>query len=153
MLSAEVRLALAQMISQEGHWHPLLRARAIENQCYVLAPAQIGPHAPTAHRYGHSLVVDRWGTAIAESSNQEGVNVASLDLQVAREVRVQLPSLANRRLACQHAQLTSGRNCLRRCRNLAIAGELAEHDIGRRPRPYAGHPNYVRMSDAAGIRT
>ncbi len=56
----------------------------------------------------HSLVIDRWGTAIADTPHQEGVNVASLDLQVSREVRVQLPSLANRRLACQHAQAHDG---------------------------------------------
>ena len=92
------------MTVEEDHWHPLLRARAIENQCYVLAPAQIGHHEPNAHCYGHSLVVDPWGTVIAESPNQEGVIVASLDLQVLREIRVQLPSLANRRLACPHVQ-------------------------------------------------
>lgn len=87
------------MFTGKDHWHPLLRARAIENQCYVVAPAQIGPHEPNAQCYGHSLVVDPWGTVIAESPNQEGVIVADLNFKALREIRVQLPSLANRRLA------------------------------------------------------
>jgi predicted amidohydrolase len=92
------------MFTGKDHWHTLLRARAIENQCYVLAPAQIGFHEPNAQCYGHSLVVDPWGTVIAESPNREGVVVTDLDFQALRDIRSQLPSLANRRLAGHQAQ-------------------------------------------------
>ncbi|MDW8060825.1 MAG: carbon-nitrogen hydrolase family protein [Thermomicrobium sp.] len=81
----------------KDHWHVLLRARAIENQCYVAAPAQIGPHDPGQHCYGHSLVADPWGTVIAEATNRVGVVVTTIDFAYLREVRRQLPSLANRR--------------------------------------------------------
>ena len=81
----------------KDHWHVLLRARAIENQYYVVAPAQIGPHEPQAQCYGHALVVDPWGTVVAEAVNRVGVVVAELDFGYLREIRAQLPSLANRR--------------------------------------------------------
>lgn len=81
----------------KDHWHTLLRARAIENQCYILAPAQIGPHDPHAQCYGHALVADPWGTVIADAPNHEGVVVADIDFAYLRQVRAQVPSLANRR--------------------------------------------------------
>lgn len=81
----------------KDHWHTLLRARAIENQCYVLAPAQIGPHDPHAQCYGHALVADPWGTVIADAPNHEGVVTADIDFAYLRQVRAQVPSLANRR--------------------------------------------------------
>ncbi len=81
----------------KDHWHTLLRARAIENQCYVLAPAQIGPHDPNAQCYGHALVADPWGTVIADAPNHEGVVIADIDFAYLRQVRAQVPSLANRR--------------------------------------------------------
>jgi predicted amidohydrolase len=81
----------------KDHWHTLLRARAIENQCYVAAPAQIGSHDPGQQCYGHSLVADPWGTVIAEAINRVGVVVTTLDFAYLRAVRAQLPSLANRR--------------------------------------------------------
>ncbi len=81
----------------KDHWHVLLRARAIENQYYIAAPAQIGPHDPGQQCYGHALVADPWGTVIAEAVNRVGVVVATIDFTYLREVRAQLPSLANRR--------------------------------------------------------
>jgi predicted amidohydrolase len=81
----------------KDHWHTLLRARAIESQCYVLAPAQIGRHEPHAQCYGHALVADPWGTIVAEAPNYEGVVIADLDFDYLRKVRAELPSLANRR--------------------------------------------------------
>lgn len=81
----------------KDHWHVLLRARAIENQYYVAAPAQIGPHDPGQQCYGHALVADPWGTVIAEAVNRVGVVVTTIDFAYLREVRAQLPSLANRR--------------------------------------------------------
>ena len=87
------------LFTGKDHWHTLLRARAIENQCYVLAPAQIGPHDPNAQCYGHALVADPWGTVTADAPNHEGVVIADIDFAYLRQVRTQVPSLANRRPA------------------------------------------------------
>ncbi|MCS7255328.1 MAG: carbon-nitrogen hydrolase family protein [Thermomicrobium sp.] len=99
LAGAELILVPAAFTLYTGkdHWHVLLRARAIENQCYVAAPAQIGPHDPGQQCYGHTLVADPWGTVIAEATNRVGVVVTTLDFGYLREVRQQLPSLANRR--------------------------------------------------------
>ena len=78
------------------HWEVLLRARAIENQLYVAAPAQFGEPMPGRRSYGRSLVVDPWGTVLAQAPDEECVIVAELDRARVRDVRVKLPSLANR---------------------------------------------------------
>jgi predicted amidohydrolase len=80
------------------HWEVLLRARAIENQCYVLAAGQIGNHDPDRTCFGRSMVVDPWGTVIAQAPDVAGVTFADLDLGRLTEIRETLPSLANRRL-------------------------------------------------------
>jgi len=80
------------------HWEVLLRARAIENQCYVLAAGQIGNHEPGRVCYGRSMVVDPWGTVIAQVPDEPGITVADLDLTRLARIRAELPSLANRRL-------------------------------------------------------
>lgn len=85
------------MTTGKDHWEVLIRARAIENGVYMVAPAQIGSHPPGKWCYGRSMVVDPWGTVIATSPDVEGVIVAELDLQRVRTVRRQVPSLANRR--------------------------------------------------------
>ena len=86
------------MFTGKDHWHTLLKARAIENQAFVVAPGQIGAHEPNDSRcYGHSLVVDPWGTVLADSPDQEGVVTADLDFEYLAKLRKQLPSLANRR--------------------------------------------------------
>jgi len=82
----------------KDHWHPLLRARAIENQLYVFAPAQFGAHGPTRRSYGHALVVDPWGVVIAECGDHEGVALARIDLGYQDQVRAALPCLSHRRL-------------------------------------------------------
>jgi predicted amidohydrolase len=82
----------------KDHWHTLLRARAIENQLYVLAPAQFGAHGPTRRSYGHALVVDPWGVVIAECGDHEGVALARIDLAYQDQVRAALPCLSHRRL-------------------------------------------------------
>jgi predicted amidohydrolase len=82
----------------KDHWHVLLRARAIENQAYVMAPAQVGTHGPTRRSYGHALVVDPWGVVIAECSDGEGVALARLDFAYQDKVRAALPCLTHRRL-------------------------------------------------------
>ncbi len=80
-----------------AHWEVLLRARAIENGCFVIAPGQVGEHLPGRDCYGHTMVVDPWGTVLSELHDGVGVIVADLDLARLDEVRGQLPSLENRR--------------------------------------------------------
>jgi predicted amidohydrolase len=81
----------------KDHWEVLLRARAIENQAFVIAPNQFGEAAPHYRSYGHSMIVDPWGVVIAEEPDGEGFAAAELDLDVEDRVRAALPSLANRR--------------------------------------------------------
>lgn len=80
-----------------AHWHTLLRARAIESQCYVFAPAQYGNHHGRRHSYGHSLVVDPWGEIIAEVATDDAVLIADIDPARVQQVRSELPSLQHRR--------------------------------------------------------
>jgi deaminated glutathione amidase len=82
----------------KDHWHPLLRARAIENQVYVLAAAQTGRANEKRICYGHSLIADPWGTVIAEAPDREAVIVAEIDLELQDRVRRELPCLGHRRL-------------------------------------------------------
>jgi deaminated glutathione amidase len=85
------------METGKDHWEVLLRARAIENQAYVLAAAQYGAHLPNRVCYGHSMIVDPWGVVLARGAYQEGVVVADVDLSHADRVRRMVPALANRR--------------------------------------------------------
>lgn len=80
-----------------AHWHVLLRARAIEAQCYVIAPAQHGRHWEKRASYGHSLIIDPWGEVLAEQADGDGVLIADVDPARAAAVRRQLPSLQHRR--------------------------------------------------------
>ena len=80
-----------------AHWEVLIRARAIENQAFVIAAGQIGRHPPDHESYGHSMIVDPWGTVLAQAPDEECFVAADLDLDAQREVREKLPSLANRR--------------------------------------------------------
>jgi len=80
----------------KDHWHVLLRARAIENQCYVAAAAQIGETLPGKPAYGRSLIVDPWGLVVAQAPDEETVIAAELDRAHLQEIRAKLPSLANR---------------------------------------------------------
>ena len=81
-----------------AHWETLLRARAIENQAYVVAPAQGGLHASGRRTYGHSMIVDPWGQVLAVRPEGEGVLLAEIDTKRVQEVRASLPAIANRRL-------------------------------------------------------
>src|ERR687885_131903 len=83
----------------KDHWHVLLRARAIENQNYVAAAAQIGETIPGKLSYGRSLIADPWGTVVAQAPDEETVITAELDRERLLEVRRNLPSLANRQAA------------------------------------------------------
>ena len=80
----------------KDHWHVLLRARAIENQAYVAAAAQVGETLPGKPAYGRSLIADPWGTVVAQAPDVETVVTAELDRARLREIRAKLPSLANR---------------------------------------------------------
>jgi len=82
-----------------AHWEVLLRARAIENQAFVLAPGQVGEAPPQYDSYGHSAIVDPWGIVLAEAPDEECFIAAELDLAEQERVREKLPALANRRPA------------------------------------------------------
>ena len=81
-----------------AHWELLLRARAVENQCYVIAPAQGGEHENGRRTWGHSMVVDPWGEVLGVRAEGEGVVLAEVDANCLATVRRQLPALAHRRL-------------------------------------------------------
>jgi predicted amidohydrolase len=81
----------------KDHWTTLLRARAIENQCFVVAAGQIGTHEPNMSCYGRSTIIDPWGTVLAQAPDGVGIADADLDLDRVAEIRRQLPSLSNRR--------------------------------------------------------
>jgi predicted amidohydrolase len=97
---AQVLLVPAAFMLHTGrdHWEVLLRARAIENQCFVVAAGQIGDHEPGRTCFGRSMVIDPWGTVLAQAPDVVGVAVADLDLDRLATIRAELPSLANRRL-------------------------------------------------------
>ena len=82
----------------EAHWHTLLRARAIENLAYVIAPGQFGQHPAERSTYGHSLIVDPWGRVLAEAPDEECFIAADVDLAMQERLRGEFPALANRRL-------------------------------------------------------
>ncbi|MGB1526216.1 MAG: nitrilase-related carbon-nitrogen hydrolase, partial [Miltoncostaeaceae bacterium] len=81
----------------EAHWEPLLRARAIEDQCFVLAAGQCGRHGTPDAAWGHSMIVDPWGRVLAEVAAGEGFAAADLDLAEQRRIRASLPALRHRR--------------------------------------------------------
>jgi deaminated glutathione amidase len=80
-----------------AHWEVLVRARAIENQAFVIAAGQVGKHPPDHESYGHSMIVDPWGVVLAQAAAEQCFVAAQLDLAAQREVRRKLPALANRR--------------------------------------------------------
>ncbi len=82
----------------QAHWELLLRTRAVENQCYVIAPAQGGRHDNGRRTWGHSLIADPWGEVLAVRSEGEGVVLAELQTERLAQVRAQLPALRHRRL-------------------------------------------------------
>src|SRR5581483_4101217 len=79
------------------HWEVLLRARAIENLCYVVAPAQVGKYPPNRECFGRSMIVDPWGLVLAQAQDKPTVIMAELDLTEIERVRAQIPSLEHRR--------------------------------------------------------
>ncbi|MEU4245712.1 carbon-nitrogen hydrolase family protein [Actinoplanes sp. NPDC026619] len=90
--------AAFMMHTGRDHWEILLRARAIENQCYVIAAGQTGDHNPSRTCFGRSMVIDPWGTVLAQAPDDITIATADLDLTRLEKIRAELPSLANRRL-------------------------------------------------------
>ena len=84
-------------VTGEAHWEILLRARAIEDQCFVVAANQVGEFAPGLRAGGRSMIVDPWGLVLAQAPDAETFAIAELDLDRQAEIRRSLPSLANRR--------------------------------------------------------
>jgi predicted amidohydrolase len=87
------------LATTRDHWETLVRARAIENQAFVIAANQVGSHPAGQHSGGRSMIVDPWGVVLAQAPDSEAHIVAELDLDRQREIRASLPSLANRRPA------------------------------------------------------
>jgi predicted amidohydrolase len=81
----------------EAHWHCLLRARAIENGCFVVAAAQAGVHEDGRATYGHSLVVDPWGTVLLDMADATGLGFVVIDPEMVAAVRARIPVVAHRR--------------------------------------------------------
>ncbi|MBU3653908.1 MAG: carbon-nitrogen hydrolase family protein, partial [Limnohabitans sp.] len=105
-LYRDLALAGAQLITVpssftvptgQAHWHVLLRARAIETGCFVLAPAQHGVHEDGRETYGHSVVINPWGEVVAEQADGEGLLMATLDLNQTAQARKRVPSLQHAR--------------------------------------------------------
>ncbi|ODP34735.1 hypothetical protein A9762_14095 [Pandoraea sp. ISTKB] len=80
-------------VTGEAHWHVLVRARAIETGCFVIAPAQCGHHYGERYSFGHSLIVDPWGTVLADGGESPGFVMADLDLGLVAQARTRIPSL------------------------------------------------------------
>jgi len=82
-------------VTGEAHWHVLQRARAIENGCYIVSPAQVGTHANNRKTFGHSLIVNPWGEVLADGGTETGFIVSELDLGAVDICRSKVPSLYN----------------------------------------------------------
>ncbi len=97
-MGAEVLFVPAAFTAYTGkdHWQVLLKARAIENTCYVIAPAQTGRHYAMRHTHGHAMIVDPWGIVLADAGDKSGVAIASIEPTRLDQVRRQMPSLQHR---------------------------------------------------------
>lgn len=81
----------------KAHWHVLLRARAIETGCFIIAPAQVGAHENGRETYGHSLIIDPWGTVLAEAGDDDDMIMAEIDVSLVKKARTQIPGLTHGR--------------------------------------------------------
>ena len=85
-------------VTGAAHWEPLLRARAIENQCYIVAAAQGGKHSETRETWGHSMIIDPWGVVLDCVNTGEGIAIADIDLARIDDIRLRMPIAQQRRL-------------------------------------------------------
>jgi nitrilase len=88
-------------VTGSAHWDILVRARAVENLCYVAAPAQGGYHVNGRETYGHSMIVDAWGTVLDRLPSGSGVVCANLDRKRLERVRKTFPAIQHRALTCR----------------------------------------------------
>jgi predicted amidohydrolase len=79
----------------QAHWHVLLRARAIENACFVIAPAQCGSHPGDRRTYGHSMIIDPWGEVLAEAAEEPAIISATIDTALIAKARTRIPALGH----------------------------------------------------------
>jgi len=93
-----VNVAAFTAITGRAHWRPLLRARAIENQCYMLASAQSGRHPDGRQTWGHSMIINPWGEVLEELAEGEGFISAELSMQKLDQVRASMPVLQHKKL-------------------------------------------------------
>ena len=84
----------------KDHWQVLLQARAIENTCYVIAPAQVGMHTPRRQSHGHAMIIDPWGIVLADAGDRTGVAIAEIQPSRIDQIRRQMPSLQHRIFSC-----------------------------------------------------
>ncbi len=84
-------------LTGEAHWEPLLRARAIENQVYIIAPDQVGQGPNSMDTYGRSMIVDPWGRVLDQASDAPSLIFAEIDLTYLARVRRELPALSHRK--------------------------------------------------------
>jgi deaminated glutathione amidase len=80
----------------KAHWEILLRSRAIENSCFVIAPAQTGKHGKKRETYGHSMIIDPWGTVLVNAGSDPGIAITEIDMARLYDVRKKLPSVSHR---------------------------------------------------------
>ena len=97
-MGAEVLFIPAAFTAYTGkdHWQVLLQARAIENTCYVIAPAQTGRHNSIRQSHGHAMIIDPWGVILADAGDEPGVAIAAIEPARLEQVRRQMPSLQHR---------------------------------------------------------
>ncbi len=97
-MGAEILIIPAAFTAFTGkdHWQVLLQARAIENTCYVIAPAQTGRHYARRQSHGHAMIVDPWGVVLADAGSEPGVAIAPIERSRLEQVRRQMPSLQHR---------------------------------------------------------
>jgi predicted amidohydrolase len=97
-MGAEILFVPAAFTAYTGkdHWQILIQARAIENTCYVIAPAQTGRHYSMRHTHGHAMIVDPWGTVLADAGDKPGVAIAAIEPSRLEQVRRQMPCLHHR---------------------------------------------------------
>jgi deaminated glutathione amidase len=98
MKGANVLFVPAAFTAYTGkdHWQVLLQARAIENTCYIIAPAQVGKHNPRRQSHGHAMIIDPWGLILADAGDSPGVAIAPIEPSRLEQVRRQMPSLQHR---------------------------------------------------------
>lgn len=96
--------AAFNLYTGRDHWEVLLRARAIENQCYVIAAGQIGKYLPNGACNGRSMIIDPWGTVLATATDTTGIAVAEMDFDFLQRVREEMPCLPNRRGDIYHLE-------------------------------------------------